>query len=124
MEVCIEHSQIAAVLVEHLVGLDVRMINGDILVLLECDTIEFVGQTEHTVYHLRQFEVGAQHLSIQVIFLHLQLVGIEPCVPRLHAPLLLERLGEAPFQFLALFDGSGLIGIHQIVQQSIHIAHV
>ena len=46
MEVGIEYGEIAAVLVEDLVGFDVRMIHGDALVLLEGNAIQFVCQSE------------------------------------------------------------------------------
>ena len=124
MEIGIEHSQIASVLVEHLVGFHVGMIHRDILVLLERDAIQAVGQSEHTVYHFRQLKIGAQHLGIQVVFLHLQLVRIETCIPWFHPPLLLEGLGEASFQLLQLLDGCGLIGIYEVVQQSVNMADI
>ena len=51
MEVGIEHSEERAVTVEHLIGLHVGMVDGDVLVLFERDAVEAVGQSEHTVYH-------------------------------------------------------------------------
>ncbi len=77
MEVGIEDGEIAAILVEDLVGLDVGMIDGDVLVFLEGDAIEAVGEAEDTVDDFRQLEIGPQHLGIDVVFLQLQLVGVE-----------------------------------------------
>ena len=74
-EVGIEYGEIAAVLVEYLVCLHVWMVYRNILVLLEGDAVELVGKTEYAVYHLVELEVWAEHLCIQVILLHLQLVG-------------------------------------------------
>ena len=71
MEVGVEHSQIRAVLVEHLVCLNVGMIHLDVLVLLECDAVEACGESEHALYNFRQFEVWAQHFCIEVEFAHL-----------------------------------------------------
>ena len=82
MEVGIEHREIGAILIKHLVSLHVRMIDGNRRILLEGDTIETVGQPEDTVDYLRQLEIGAQHLCIDVITLQLQLMGIEAEIPR------------------------------------------
>ena len=46
---------------------------------------------------------------------------VEGRVPRLHSPLFLDGAGQRPFQFLALLDSSGLIGVNQVVQQLIDI---
>ena len=51
VEVGIEYSQVAAVLVEYLVGFDVWVVDGNVLVLLEGDAIELGGQSEDTLYH-------------------------------------------------------------------------
>ena len=58
MEVGIEYGEIRAILVEHLIGLDIRMIDRDVLILLKGDAVEAVGQSEDAVNDLRQFEVG------------------------------------------------------------------
>ena len=71
MEVGIEYSQIAAVLVEYLVCLYIRVIDWDVLALLERDAIQAVSQSEDTFDDIFQFEVGPEHLSIQIVFLHL-----------------------------------------------------
>ena len=84
VEISVEDGEIAAILVEHLVSLDVRMVNRNVLVLLEGDAVQLVGKTEDTAYHLRQFEVGTQHFLVDVVLLHLQLVTVETSVPRLH----------------------------------------
>ena len=121
MEVGIEHSEERAVLIEHLVSLDVRMIDGNVLVLLECDAIQLIGQSEDTVNHPLQFEIRTQHLGIDVVLLHLQLVRIEARVPRLH----LVYIFMSQFaQFVALLDGCGHVGVNQVVQQPIDAAGV
>ena len=76
MEIGIEDGQIGTVLIEHLVGFHVGMINGDVLVLLEGDAVEAVGEAEHAVDNLRQFEVGTQHLGIDIVFLQLELMRV------------------------------------------------
>ena len=83
-EIGIEYSQIAAVLVVHLVCFHVGMVYGYVLVFLEGDSVEFSCQTEHAVDHLVKLQVGAQHLGVEVVFLHLQLVRVETHVPGFH----------------------------------------
>ena len=87
VEVGIEDSQEAAVLVEHLVGLDVRVVDGDVLVLLESDAVQSVSQSEDTFDDIGQLKVWAQHLCVQVVLLHLQLVAVEAAVPGMHLTL-------------------------------------
>ena len=43
MEIGIEYSQERAILIKHLVSLYIRVINGDILVLLKGDTVQTIG---------------------------------------------------------------------------------
>ena len=83
MEVGIEHGQIGTVLIEDLVGLYIRMIDGNLLILLKRDAIQAISQSEHALNHLRQFEVRAQHFGIDVIALQFEFVGIEAEIPRL-----------------------------------------
>ena len=52
MEVGVEHGKIRAVLVEHLVGFHVGMVNLYVLVLLECYAVESVGKSEHALNDL------------------------------------------------------------------------
>ena len=52
VEVSIEHRKIAAIVVEHLVGLDIGMIHRDGTVLFERDAVEAVGQSEHALDNL------------------------------------------------------------------------
>ena len=61
-EVGIEYGQIASVLVEYLVGLNVWRIYLYVLVLLECYAVESVGQSEDAVYNSVETEVRAEHL--------------------------------------------------------------
>ncbi len=57
MEVGIEYSQIRAVFIKHLIRLNVRVIDRNILVFFESDTVKTVGKTEDTIDDLRQFEI-------------------------------------------------------------------
>ena len=82
MEVSIENGQIGAILVKYLIGFDVRMVDGYCFVLLEGDAVEPRSQSEDAVDDLIELEVGSQHLCIDVVFLHLQLMRIESHVPR------------------------------------------
>ena len=52
VEVGIEHSEIAAVFVEHLVGFNVGMVDGYVFVLLEGYAVEGGGKPKHAFYHV------------------------------------------------------------------------
>ena len=119
VEVGIENSQIGTVLVENLISFDIGMVDGDVLVFLEGDAVQTVGQAKDTLDDVRQLEIGSQHLCIQVVLLHLQLVRVEGGVPRLQFFISREFLQLIPF-----LDGSRLIGINQVVQQLVDIAGV
>ena len=121
VEVGIEYGQVRAVLVEHLVGFHIGMIYGDILVLLESDAVQLISQSEDTFDNVFQLEIRTQHLLIQVVFLHLQLVAVEGGVPRHH---FFHILVSQFLQFLALLQCGGLVGFYQVVQQLIDIACV
>ena len=71
MEISIEYGQERAVLVEHLVRLDVGMIHGNVLVFLEGYSVQLVSQSEDPLDDVLQLEIRTQHLLIQVVFLHL-----------------------------------------------------
>ena len=55
VEVSIEYCEILAILVKNLVGLDIRMIYGYILVFLEGDAVETCSQTEDSLDYVLQF---------------------------------------------------------------------
>ena len=120
-EVGIEYGEIAAVLVEYLVCLHVWMVYRNILVFLEGDAVELVGKTEYAVYHLVELEVWAEHLCIQVILLHLQLVRIVSEIPWLHLEVIAFQFLGKCLHLFSLFDGCWLVGIDEVVQQFIHI---
>ena len=77
MEVGIEDGEERTVLIKDFVSLDVRVIDGDVLILLERDAIQLIGQSEDAIDDVFQFEVGTQHLGINVVLLHLQLMRVE-----------------------------------------------
>ena len=76
MEVGIEHSQEGAVLIEHFVGFHIRMIDWNVLVLLERDAIQTVGQAKHAIDDFLQLEIRTEHLGIDIIFSQLELMRI------------------------------------------------
>ena len=103
VEVGIENRQVTAILVKDFISLHVGMIDGYLLVLTESDAIEAVGQSKHALYHLFQLEVRPQHLGIDVIAFHLQLVGIIAEVPWLQFKIVSFHLSRHPrhvFPFL------------------------
>ena len=120
-EVCIEYCQIAAILIEYLVCLDIRMIDRDVLVLLEGDAVELVGKTEYAINHLIELEIRTKHLCIEIVLLHLELMRIESEIPWLHLEIIaLQFLCEC-LHLCRLVDGGRLVGIDEIVQKLIHI---
>ena len=123
-EIGIEYSQIAAVLVEHLVCFHVGMVYGYVLVLLEGDSVEFSCQTEHAVDHLVELQVGAQHLGVEVVFLHLQLVRVEAHVPGFHHEVISFNAFCQGCYLGNLLLGGRLVGIYQVVQQFVHIVDI
>ena len=121
VEVGIEHGEIASVAVEHLIRLHVGVVDGNILVLLEGDAIEFVGESEHAADHLVQFKIGSQHLGIDIVFLQFQLVRVVAHVPRHHhKPASLHLFGHL-LHGLPLFHGHGFVGDDQVVEQPVHV---
>ena len=66
--------EVEAVIVKYLISLDIRMVHRYVLVLLERNSVQSVGKSEHALDDVRQFEIRAQHLCIEVEFLELQLV--------------------------------------------------
>ena len=84
MEIGVEHGEIRTVFVEHLVGFHIGMIDGNRLVFLESDAVESRGEGENAVDDFFELEIGSEHLGIEVVAFHLQLVGVEREVPRLH----------------------------------------
>ena len=124
VEVGIEYSKERSVLIKHLVCLNIWMIYWYILILLECDAVQAVSQTEHAINNLRQFEVRTQHLGIDIILLKLQFVRVVREVPWLKFEVFSLHLASHLFDSLNLFHCSRLISLDKIVQQFIHIANV
>ena len=124
MEVGIEHGEIRSVAVVHLIRLYVGMIHGDVLVLLECDAVQTVGKAEYSVYHARQLEVGAEHLSVEVILAHLQLVRIKSEVPRLHLKVVALLCLCLCLHSLYVLDGCRLVSVNEVVEQLIYVLFV
>ena len=77
----IEHTQVRAIGIEHLVGDRIGMVerHDD---RLEGDAVEAVGQVEDAALHVLEREVGTQHLLVEGIILLAQLLGVIPPVPR------------------------------------------
>ena len=86
------------------------MVHGNLLVLLERDAVQAVGQSEDAVDDLVQLEVGPQHLRVDVELLHLQLVRVEASVPG--HKLFLRHL----LQLFPLFLRRWFVGLNQVVQ--------
>ena len=53
MEIGIEHSEERTVFIKHLIGFNIRMIDGNVLVLLKGDAVETISQSEDATNHFR-----------------------------------------------------------------------
>ena len=100
------------------------MIDGYVGVLLERDAVESGGEAEDAPYDVVEAEIGAQHLGVEIVALHLQLVGIVGEVPRLEAEGVALGLACLVGYGAELFDGRGLIGGDEVVEQLIDVGHV
>ena len=100
------------------------MVHLDVLALLERDAVQARCQSEYAVYYLRQFEVGAQHLGIEVVLAHLQLVRVEAEVPRLHHEVVALGLLRLALQRLHLLNGCGAVCVDEVVEQFVHVLGV
>ena len=120
VEVGIEHSQERAVAVEDLVDFHVGVIYWYLMILFERNAIEAVGQAKDAFDDFGQLEVRAQHLGIDVVLLHLQLVGIESQVPRLHFEVVAFHTTGDGLDFSHLFDGCRFVCVDEVVEQSVH----
>ena len=120
-EVGIEYSQIASVFIKYLVCLDVWVVYRYLFVLLKGDAIQFVGESEYTVYHFVQLEIRAKHFCIEIIFLHLEFMRIEAEIPWFHFEIFtLQFLGKG-FHFFHFLFCRWLISLYQVVEKFIYM---
>ena len=87
-EIRVEHGQERIILIAHLPSLYVGVIDRYVLTQVEGDAIETGGQSEDTLLDAAQFEVGPQHLGIDVIAFHLEQVTVVGEVPGHEAEVL------------------------------------
>ena len=93
----IEHEdrQLAAILVEHVIGGDVGVVNRQVGTLLEGQAVELARGVEHAVLqHVLHFQVGLELRLVEVVLVGADLLGVIRPVPRLQleAGLALGRL--------------------------------
>ena len=65
-EVRVKHGQEATVCVIDLIGSYLGMIDRDLFVFLEGDTIQLGGQTKHRLLHMLQLKIGTGHLVVDL----------------------------------------------------------
>ena len=124
IEVSIEHGEVTAILVKHFISLHVRVIDLYILILLERYAIELVGQSEDALNDVVELEIRAEHLCVEVVFLHLQLMRIIGEIPWLQFKVVAFELLCLVLNSLYFFNGRGLVSINEIVEQLIHILDI
>ena len=100
------------------------MVHLNVRALLERDAVETRSQAEHAVDNLRQFEVGAQHLGVEIVLAHLQLVRVETEVPWFHHEVVALGLLRLAFQRLHLLNSCRLVSVDEVVEQLVHVLGV
>ena len=100
------------------------MIHGYGRVLLEGDAVETGGESEDALYDLRELQIRAQHLRVDVVFLQLQFVRVVGGVPRHHVEVVALHLPCLGAQFVALLYCRRLVGIYKLIEQVIDILGV
>ncbi len=119
VEVAIVHGKELALLVKHLISRHFGVIDMDILVLLEGQTIEALGEPEHALFHVLKFKIGAQYIVGDSVFLLFELFGIVTPVPRLQGgiePVCSSKL----LQFSHFLHSNGHIVLTQLVEERHH----
>ncbi len=118
VEIGIIDSQIFALLVEHLVGFHLGVIDLNVRVLLEGNAIEPLCQPENALNHRLFLEVRAQVVVRNGILLVLEFLGVITPVPRLQRGVQPVRRSKL-LQLLYLLTRRRHITIPQLVKQLI-----
>ena len=93
--VAVEKRQRLAVGVEHFEHAHVRVVDRNVLALLEGDAVELVGGVEHAVLqHVVQLEVGLDLRFVEIVLGLADLLGVEVPVPRLELEAALLRVDQ------------------------------
>ena len=121
MEVAVIDSHEVAVSIHYVISRYLGVINLDILVLLETDTIEVVSKVKDGTLHTLQFEIGTEHVVADAILGILQFLAVERPIPGHQLAFEAERLGIG-LHLLHLFACSGHISIAQLIEEVHHIA--
>ena len=115
MEVGIEYGQELTVFVEYFVGLDICVVHGDALVLLEGDAIQAGGQAKYSLDNLAQLKIWAEGLFVEIEFLFLQLFYVIGKVPRLHFKFFAFHFFGYGLNLFQFMKGGGLVSFQQLV---------
>ena len=84
MEIRIQYGEETSVFIQHFVSIHIFVIYRDIRVLMKRDAIQFGSQSEDSRFHFAQFEVGAEHLFVNIELPVFQFVGVVAPIPRHH----------------------------------------
>ena len=88
------------------------------------DAVETGSQPEDAADDVLQLEVGAQHLGIEIIALHLELVGVVGDVPGLQLEVVALVAARHLLYLFHLVDGSGLVSLDEVIEQTIDIGGI
>ena len=131
MEVCHQHGEEGAVCVVNSVGYDIGVVDGYVRGFFEGDAVEPCGEREDSSLDIFELEIGAQHLAVYVVALHLEQMGVVCIVPGLEMEVL-GLLGVIVgfvlscvfFYFADIVFGYGLVCCEQLVHQSVDMTGV
>ena len=115
VEVRIINGQELTLLVKHLIGRHFRVIDLNILILLEGDTIQTLRQTEHTLLHVLQLEIRTKVIIRDRIFLLFEFLGVITEVPGLQMCGIETVLMRKIFQFQHFLTSGRHIRVAELV---------
>ena len=121
VEVTVEQAQLAAVGLEDLPHAHVRVVDRDVLALLEAQAVELAGRVEHALLeHVVDLEVGLELGFVEGVLLLAHLVGVEGPVGGLELEVAAfgvdDRLHFGRFLAGVGDGGRGQVG-HQLVHR-------
>ncbi len=123
VEVGVEHRQVRAVAVLHLVRLHLGVVDGEVRPRHEGEAIELVRDVERALQHAIQLEVRAEHLLVEVVARLAHLLGVVAPVARveLEVPALLV---DRRLEVSRLAQRDLARRLPQLVQQAVHARRV
>ena len=102
----------------------VRVIDGNLVVLAEGDSVETCCEVGNAVQHLFERKVGTQHFVVERMFLLLQFLGVVEKIPRHHFEVVALNFACEFSYFVCLAVGDGQVRPCESSQQREYIVAV